>query len=253
MAEAMKSAEDMVAEADTGARQAGPFATKLIFAICIIWSLFQLYIASKLPGVMAQATGQSIFANIVAQARFVHLAFALTLATLAFPILGHKNKIPIYDWVLLAMGVSACGFKPVYRKGAASTDLRGLVLLPEAVDPISFAYRERLRRRFGDAGEQAVYLLENATKIEESGIAITQASDVTRYRVLGETEWRLVNRETSEVLIADTASAFTGFDATSSAFSVREARKAAEERLAIELAELTISAISAYLSENGAS
>ena len=152
-----------------------------------------------------------------------------------------------------AIGVSACGFKPVYRKGAASTDLRGLVLLPEAVDPISFAYRERLRRRFGDAGEQAVYLLENATKIEESGIAITQASDVTRYRVLGETEWRLVNRETSEVLIADTASAFTGFDATSSAFSVREARKAAEERLAIELAELTISAISAYLSENGAS
>ncbi len=115
MAEAMKSAEDMVAEADTGARQAGPFATKLIFAICIIWSLFQLYIASKLPGVMAQTTGQSIFANIVAQARFVHLAFALTLATLAFPILGHKNKIPVYDWVLLAMGVSACLYLVIFR------------------------------------------------------------------------------------------------------------------------------------------
>lgn len=115
MAETMKSAEDMVAEADTGARQAGPFVTKLIFAICIIWSLFQLYIASKLPGVMAQATGQSIFANIVAQARFVHLAFALSLATLAFPILGHKNKIPIYDWVLLAMGVSACLYLVVFR------------------------------------------------------------------------------------------------------------------------------------------
>ena len=115
MAETMKSAEDMVAEADTGARQAGPFATKLIFALCIIWSLFQLYIASKLPGVMAQATGASIFANIVAQARFVHLAFALSLATLAFPILGHKNKIPIYDWVLLAMGVSACLYLVVFR------------------------------------------------------------------------------------------------------------------------------------------
>ena len=56
MTETMKSAEDMVAEADTGARQAGSFATKLIFALCIIWSLFQLYIASKLPGVMAQTT-----------------------------------------------------------------------------------------------------------------------------------------------------------------------------------------------------
>jgi len=115
MTETMKSAEDMVAETDTGARQAGSFATKLIFALCIIWSLFQLYIASKLPGVMAQTTGASIFANIVAQARFVHLAFALTLATLAFPILGHKNKIPIYDWVLVAMGVSACLYLVVFR------------------------------------------------------------------------------------------------------------------------------------------
>ncbi len=150
-------------------------------------------------------------------------------------------------------GIAACGFRPVYRKGSASVDLRGAVQLPEAVDPISFAYRERLRRRFGDAGSQALYLLENTTKIEEAGIAITQASDVTRYRVLGETAWRLIDRETGEVVIEDKASAFTGFDATSSAFSVREARKAAESRLATELAELTISAISAYLSENGAS
>ena len=69
-----RTAEDMVAEADTGARQAGPVANTLIFAICIAWSLFQLYIASKLPGVLAQATGISMLANIVAQARYVHLA-----------------------------------------------------------------------------------------------------------------------------------------------------------------------------------
>lgn len=158
---------------------------------------------------------------------------------------------------ILALGavsaIAACGFRPVYRKGAASADLKGSIQLPEAVDPVSFAYRERLRRRFGDAGDQALYLLENSTKIEETGIAITQASDVTRYRVLGETEWRLIDRQTGDVMIADKVAAFTGFDATSSAFSVREARKAAEGRLAAELAELTISAISAYFSENGAS
>lgn len=111
----MKSAEDMVAEADTGARNAGPFATKLIFALCIIWSLFQLYIASKLPGVLALSTGISEFANIVANARYVHLAFALALATLAFPILGHRNKIPLYDWALLALGVAACLYLVVFR------------------------------------------------------------------------------------------------------------------------------------------
>ncbi|MGB1208248.1 MAG: TRAP transporter permease [Paracoccaceae bacterium] len=110
-----KSAEDMVAEADTGARNAGPFAANLIFGLCIAWSLFQLYIASKLPGVLAQATDVSMFANIVAQARFVHLAFAMALATLAFPIFGHRNKIPWYDWALVALGVSACLYLVVFR------------------------------------------------------------------------------------------------------------------------------------------
>jgi TRAP transporter 4TM/12TM fusion protein len=110
-----RSAEDMVAEADTGARSAGPFATKLIFVLCIAWSLFQLYIASKLPGVLAQATGVSIMANIVAQARYVHLAFAIVLATLAFPMFGHRNRIPWYDWALVILGTAACLYLVVYR------------------------------------------------------------------------------------------------------------------------------------------
>ncbi|MCY4335170.1 MAG: TRAP transporter permease [Litoreibacter sp.] len=115
MAEATRSAEDMVAEADTGARNAGPGAAALIFGLCIAWSLFQLYIASKLPGVLAQATGMSIFANIVAQARFVHLAFALVLATLAFPMFGHRDRIPWYDWALCILGASACLYLIIFR------------------------------------------------------------------------------------------------------------------------------------------
>lgn len=110
-----RTAEDMVAEADTGARNAGPFATQLIFGLCIAWSIFQLYIASKLPGVLAQATGVSILANIVPQARYVHLAFALVLATLAFPIFGHRNRIPWYDWVMIVLGLSACLYLIVFR------------------------------------------------------------------------------------------------------------------------------------------
>ena len=110
-----KSAEDMVAEADTGARNAGPGVARAIFWISIAWSLFQLYIASKVPGVLAQFTGINEFANIVAQARFVHLAFALTLATLAFPIFGHRHKVPLYDWALVALGIAATLYLVVFR------------------------------------------------------------------------------------------------------------------------------------------
>ena len=111
------AADAMVAEADTGGRNPAGFQGRLIIAICIIWSLFHLYIASKVPGVLAQATGQSIFANIVAQARYVHLAFAIALATMAFPLFksSPRDRIPLYDWALLALGVSACLYLVVFR------------------------------------------------------------------------------------------------------------------------------------------
>ncbi len=113
-----RSADDMVAEADTGARNpSAQWQANLIIGTCIVWSLFQLYIASKLPGVLAQATGAGIFANIVAQARFVHLAFAIMLATLAFPLFkgSPRDRIPTYDWILLLLGVGACLYLVVFR------------------------------------------------------------------------------------------------------------------------------------------
>ena len=112
-----RSADDMVAEADTGARNPAGWQGRLIIGTCIVWSLFQLYIASKVPGVLAQATGLSILANIVAQARYVHLAFAIMLATLAFPLFksSPRNRIPAYDWVLLILGVGACLYLVIFR------------------------------------------------------------------------------------------------------------------------------------------
>ncbi|MBN9890452.1 TRAP transporter permease [Salipiger abyssi] len=117
-----RTADDMVAEADTGARNPTNWQGTLILGTCIVWSLFQLYIASRIPGMIAQATGMSIFANIVAQARFVHLAFALALATMAFPLTktAARDRIPAYDWALLILGVSACLYLVVFRFDIAS-------------------------------------------------------------------------------------------------------------------------------------
>ena len=116
-ASAAVSADEIAAEADIGARNPFGWQGYFIVAVCIAWSLFQLYIASKLPGVLAQATGESMFANIVAQARFVHLSFAIMLATLAFPLFrtSSRTHIPVYDWVLVILGVSACLYLLVFR------------------------------------------------------------------------------------------------------------------------------------------
>ena len=113
----MSDADAMVADIDTGGRAPVGWQQTAIIATCIIWSLFQLYIASKLPGVIAQSTGVSFFANVVAQARYIHLAFAIALATMAFPLFKNspKDRIPAYDWILLILGVGACLYLVIFR------------------------------------------------------------------------------------------------------------------------------------------
>jgi len=112
-----RDAQAMVAETDTGARNPVGFQGRLIIGLCILWSVFQLYIASRVPGIIAQATGINEFANIVAQARYVHLAFAMALAIMAFPMFrtSPRDRIPLYDWVLIVLGVGACLYLIVFR------------------------------------------------------------------------------------------------------------------------------------------
>ncbi len=117
------SAEDLVAQADTGARNPIGFQGKLIIALCIIWSLYQLYIASGFPEQLAELTG--IAFNYIKEgtvARYIHLAFAITLATLAFPLFKNSPRgyIPWYDWALVILGVAACLYLVVFKDYATA-------------------------------------------------------------------------------------------------------------------------------------
>ena len=60
------------------------------------WSLFQLWIASPLPFMFGFGVLDST------ETRSIHLAFALFLAFMAYPMLksSPRSYVPIYDWVL---------------------------------------------------------------------------------------------------------------------------------------------------------
>lgn len=99
--------DDLVAAADTGARDpAGPVKT-LILATACAWSLFQLWIASPLPFMV----GFGVFGSN--EARSIHLAFALFLCFLAFPAPASKGgyalglAVPILLGALFVYGAAA--------------------------------------------------------------------------------------------------------------------------------------------------
>ena len=93
----------LVADADTGGRQATGLTAKLMLVIAVAWSLFQLWYASPLPF----ALGKGVFNDT--EARAIHLATGLLLAFLAFPAWrgAPRARIPLYDWVLAVAGAFA--------------------------------------------------------------------------------------------------------------------------------------------------
>ena len=73
------------------------FHLKIVSAIAIIWSLFQLWYASPFPFML----NFGMFKGLPARA--IHLGFALTLAFLIYPISKGK-KISVLDVVISLIG-----------------------------------------------------------------------------------------------------------------------------------------------------
>jgi TRAP transporter 4TM/12TM fusion protein len=96
--------QDLVASSDTGARNPVGTAGLIIAGVALLWSLFQLYIASPLPFMFSRMTGLQLVFNDT-QTRSIHLAFGVFLAFMAFPAFARspRDRIPVLDWVLAGL------------------------------------------------------------------------------------------------------------------------------------------------------
>ena len=96
------AADDIVASVDTGARKPRGNVGRLLAGTAIAWSLFQLWISSPLPFMVA---------NVIpvlnsSETRSIHLAFSVFLAFMAFPALKRspRDRVPLLDWTFAVAG-----------------------------------------------------------------------------------------------------------------------------------------------------
>ncbi|MCA8928077.1 MAG: TRAP transporter permease, partial [Alphaproteobacteria bacterium] len=122
--------EDLVAATDTGGRQPLGWQAKALAGIALLWSLFQIYYASNIPFFLTDLTGWNVTLNSDS-ARSIHLSFAMVLAALSYPLTPRspRDRIPLYDWGLAALGVAACMYMVVF-----SDDIAGRAGLPTTAD-----------------------------------------------------------------------------------------------------------------------
>ncbi len=131
--------QDMVAQADTGARNPKGFAGRILWVVPVCWSLFQLWYASPLPFIFNFGVLNDT------QARSIHLMFAIFLAFTAYPAMKNSSRdhIPLMDWILALLGSFSAAYIYLFyealagRSGAPTTvdivvSVIGMVLLLEA-------------------------------------------------------------------------------------------------------------------------
>lgn len=101
---APEALQQLVADSDTGGRKPTGVTAGAVFAVAMLWALFQYWYASPLPFEL----GFGILNDT--EARAIHLGFALFLAFLAWPAFKRspRNHVPVVDW-LLALVAAFCG------------------------------------------------------------------------------------------------------------------------------------------------
>jgi TRAP transporter 4TM/12TM fusion protein len=87
--------QEMVASSDGGARNPTGAVAMLIAVVAVVWSLYQVLLASPLANYVLPG-------DLINNSRQIHLAFAIFLAFMAYPMLNSspRSYVPIYDWVL---------------------------------------------------------------------------------------------------------------------------------------------------------
>ncbi len=131
--------QQLVQEADLGGRKPVGFAKVLMFAVCIGWSILQLWYASPLPFALR------IFVLNDAEMRALHLSLALFLAYMAYPFgkRSSRSAVPIADWVFAAVACFCASYLFFFYRDLATRPgqptqmdmvvaVAGVVLLLEA-------------------------------------------------------------------------------------------------------------------------
>ncbi len=131
--------QEMVAQADSGARSPDGISGKFLWLVALGWALFQLWYSSPLPFIF----DFGVFNDT--QARAIHLSFAIFLAYTAFPAFKHSSRthIPWHDWIFAAIAAFSASYLVVFhreladRAGAPITAdivvaVTGMLLLLEA-------------------------------------------------------------------------------------------------------------------------
>lgn len=136
--------------------------------------------------------------------------------------------------------LAACGFTPVYGPQGAGIALRDRLRIEPPDTREGFVLVARLEDRLGRATAPTHVLTWDITRSQRD-LAITGTNAITRINLAGTLSFRVTEAATDTQVQAGSVSTFTAYSTTGSPVSTAAARRDAEDRLMVALADQLVS------------
>ncbi len=138
--------------------------------------------------------------------------------------------------LLAALPLAACGFTPVYGPGGSGDRLRGQIEMEAPGNQLAFSLVSRLEDRLGRAAT-APYRLDYRITTSQSALAITDADEINRINITGTVAFSVTEAATGRVVQSGDVATFTAYATSGSPVATTAARRDAQDRLMIALAD----------------
>lgn len=139
-----------------------------------------------------------------------------------------------------ALPLAACGFTPVYGPAGPGDAVRGRIAFAEPDSALAFNLVSQLEDRIGRPSG-APYLLDYSIDTSESALALTGTDDINRINITGRVVYTVTETASGAQVQSGEVSTFTAFASSGSPVATTAARRDAQERLMIALADQIVS------------
>lgn len=135
---------------------------------------------------------------------------------------------------LSALPLAACNFRPVYGPGGTGEMIRNRIRVADPGSRLEFELVARLEDRLGTGASYTLdYEIDRATR----NLAIDEDEVINRINLVGTLRFTLREAATGRSVQTGEVSTFTSYATTESPVATESARRDAEDRLAVALAD----------------
>lgn len=145
-------------------------------------------------------------------------------------LLSNRRK-----FLLGSLCLVGCGYAPVRGKNSQTKELLSSIFVQDPKNRAEFELVRNLEKQFGRLVSRR-YDLNYNLNIKEEKIVVSASQAFERYSLVGSLKYKLVD-EGGLVILANTAKSFTGYSATGTALATEVAKRDAQDRLMVILAD----------------